>query len=425
VGTTRFLELVNDDIAIYSKTNLTTPLDVESLNVLDQTDFGNTFDPQIMWDPTSSRFYYASDDRENDSTDNRIAFGFSKTASPSNASSSWCHYSITYGSEFPDFPKLGDTKDFLLFGSNVFNGGTESFIRTDVVAVGKPPNGTIGTCPAPSSFAFGQDKGLKSRDGTPAWTPVPANQIDSSSTGYVVASAGSRPATYLSVFTVKRNATTGNPTFGTARQLTVPSYSTPPDVPQPGTAVKLDSSDTRLTQAVSAIDPSRGTGKSVAIWTQHTVAGGAGTEVRWYEINPKPVAPALFQSGKATNGSLYGFNGSIAPDRVVNGSTKAFGSNMVLGFNTGSAAQIAHFKVASKVGSATQSAWVDVANSGAGGVVTQDCTGGVCRWGDYAAATPDPSAPAGGSAGKVWLTSQLMFGSSAFDWASWNVVVTP
>jgi hypothetical protein len=88
VGTTRLLELVNDDIAIYSKTNLTTPIDTESLNTLDQTDFGNTFDPQIMWDATSSRFYYASDDRENDATVNRIAFGFSKTATPSNATSS-------------------------------------------------------------------------------------------------------------------------------------------------------------------------------------------------------------------------------------------------------------------------------------------------------------------------------------------------
>lgn len=410
VGTTTFLELVNDDIAIYSKTNLTTPLAVDSLSALDQTDFGNTFDPQILWDPTSRRFYYASDDRENDSSDNRIAFGFSKTSTPSDAVASWCHYSIPYGSEFPDYPKLGDTKDFLLFGANVFNGGTGSFIRTDVTAVGKPPNGTITTCPSPSSFKFGQDTGLKNQDGTVAWTPVPANQIDSSSTGYIVASASRTPANYLSVFTVKRNATTGDPVFGSAKQLTVPSYSTPPDIPQPGTSVKLDSSDTRLTQAVSAIDPTRGTGKSVALWTQHTVAGGAGAEVRWYEINPKPAPPKLFQSGKATDSSLYAFNGSISPDRVANGSTKAFGANMVIGFNTGSAAQIAHFRVASKIGSAAQSPWVDVANSGAGGVVTQNCTAGVCRWGDYAAATPDPSASPGGAAGKVWLTSQLMFG---------------
>ncbi|MGI8702542.1 MAG: hypothetical protein ACR2JU_15320 [Nocardioidaceae bacterium] len=421
VGTTRFLELVNDDIAIYSKTNLTTPIDTESLNALDQTDFGNTFDPQIIWDPTTKRFYYASDDRESDATDNRIAFGFSKTASPNDAVSSWCHYSINYGTEFPDYPKLGDTKDFLLFGTNVFDGGTGGFLRTDAVAVGKPANGPITTCPSPSSFAFGQKMGLRSKDGSPAWTPVPANQMDSSSTGYVVASADNIPATYLSVFTVKKNSS-GAPVFGSARQLTVPSYSTPPDIPQPGTSVKLDSSDTRLTQAVSAIDPSRGAGTSVAIWTQHTVAGGAGARVRWYEINPKPATPTLFQSGKATDSSLYAFDGSISPDRVANGTTKAFASNMVLGFDTGSSAQVTHFKVASKVGAGAQSAWVDVANSAS--VMSQNCSG-VCRWGDYAAATPDPSASTSGSAGKVWLTSQLVFSTSVFDWATWNVVVKP
>jgi len=98
---------------------------------------------------------------------------------------------------------------------------------------------------------------------------------------------------------------------------------------------------------------------------------------------------------------------------------------MVLGFNTGSSGQIAHFRVASKIGAGAQSAWVDVANSGSQGVVTQNCTNGVCRWGDYAAATPDPSAPASGAAGKVWLTSQLMYGPSVFNWATWNVVVNP
>lgn len=202
----------------------------------------------------------------------------------------------------------------------------------------------------------------------------------------------------------------------------MPSYSTPPDIPQPGTSVKLDSSDTRLTQAVSAIDPSRGAGTSVAIWTQHTVAGGAGAQVRWYEINPKPATPTLFQSGKATDSSLYAFDGSISPDRVANGTTKAFGSNMVLGFDTGSSAQVTHFKVASKVGAGAQSAWVDVANSAS--VMSQNCSG-VCRWGDYAAATPDPPASTSGSAGKVWLTSQLVFSTSVFDWATWNVVVKP
>ena len=59
----------------------------------------------------------------------------------------------------------------------------------------------------------------------------------------------------------------------------VTEFKLPPNVPQPGSTDKLDSLDGRLTQAVAAADP--GAGGSEAIWTQHTIAGGAGTVVRW------------------------------------------------------------------------------------------------------------------------------------------------
>ena len=74
------------------------------------------FDPQIIWDPTTSRFYYVADDVIS-ATDNRLAFGFSKTASPSSAAD-FCKYTLRFGSRFPDYPKLGDTEDLLLIGVN-------------------------------------------------------------------------------------------------------------------------------------------------------------------------------------------------------------------------------------------------------------------------------------------------------------------
>lgn len=50
----------------------------------------------------------------------------------------------------------------------------------------------------------------------------------------------------------------------------------------------IDTGDGRLPQAISAIDPARA--GALAIWTSHTVSGGAGSMVRWYEIDPVHVA---------------------------------------------------------------------------------------------------------------------------------------
>ena len=131
-------------------------------------------------------------------------------------------------------------------------------------------------------------------------------------------SVNSNPSTKLTLFKVTRNAATGNARItNPGTQVTVPSYSVPASVPQQGTANTLDSLDRRLTQGVSAIDP--GHANKVGIWTQHAVSGGAGSEERWYEIDP--VAQSLLQSGKVTSGSLYYFDGAIAPNRAVKGRT--------------------------------------------------------------------------------------------------------
>jgi hypothetical protein len=55
----------------------------------------------------------------------------------------------------------------------------------------------------------------------------------------------------------------------------VKEFKIPPNVPQPGSTDQIDSLDGRLTQAVAAADP--GASGAEAVWTQQTIAGGAGT----------------------------------------------------------------------------------------------------------------------------------------------------
>ena len=73
--------------------------------------------------------------------------------------------------------------------------------------------------------------------------------------------------------------------------------------------------DGRLTQAVAATDT--GHNDKFTLWTQHTVSGGAGAKVRWYEIYPSD--PKLIQNGSVSSNSKYDFDGAISPNRAVQG----------------------------------------------------------------------------------------------------------
>ena len=201
--------------------------------------------------------------------------------------------------------------------------------------------------------------------------------------------------------------------------ITVGAFSSPPDAPQSGTSNLLDTLDGRMTHAVSGKDPLHGS--KTAVWVAHSVAGGAGAQVNWYEINPLPIkTPSLFQSGTVSSPSLYVFNPGISNDRACNGTTCAHGDNMVLSLSTSSSTTFPAIQVVSKVGAGAQSALTMVHAS-----TTFDhdfsCTP-TCRWGDYSGGTPDPT-KTGGNEGEVWITN--CYTTGAISPNTWNAEITP
>ncbi len=418
IGTSRYVELVNARAAVYSRTSNTPtasgPL-LQLTGCATSLCTDNVFDPQVIWDPGTNRFFYAADDIVS-STQNLLDVGFSTTATPTLSASSWCRYSMNFGSTFPDYPKLGDTQDFQLIGVNEFSGS--SFAGSHIAWLTKPPAGPA--CPAPSTFKAGVSGTLKNANGSAAFTPVPANQTDTSSTGWAVARPASIPsggATFLTVFKVTRSSTGAATIPATGTSVPVSAFKVPASAPQPGTSDKLDTLDARNTQAVSAVDPLHG--GVTALWTQHAVFGGAGSQVRWYEINP--ATRALIQHGTLTSSSSFTFDAAISPDRRVNGTTRQFGGDMVIDAVQSSTTTLPAIKVASKIGSNLVSALKLVATSGAADTGF-DCisSGGLCRWGDYAAATPDPAAPATGTTGQVWGSSMLAASGGSISSSSWT-----
>ncbi|MFM8411537.1 MAG: hypothetical protein ACKOCT_14835, partial [Alphaproteobacteria bacterium] len=119
VGTTRYVEVVNSKVAVYDRAGRS--LATASLGSWWNVGNAAAFDPQVIWDPDTERFFYAGDAVYGPS-DNRLAFGWSTSPSPGLGTGDWCRYTFRYGAEFPDYPKLGDSADFLLIGVNVFAG---------------------------------------------------------------------------------------------------------------------------------------------------------------------------------------------------------------------------------------------------------------------------------------------------------------
>jgi hypothetical protein len=404
IGPTRYVELVNDQYAIYDRAG--NVISSGGLQAFAGSNTPNVTDPQVIWDPGTGRFYTVVLDFSQDF----LYVSYSRTASPSDASSSWCKYILDYSLlGLPDYPKLGDSRGFWMIGSNIF---APNYIGSDVAWISKPPSGT--GCPNINTFNIGDLPGpLLLDDGvTQAFTPVPANGIDTSNTGYVVATPPSG-GSYIDSYAVTGDPSTG---FGAPVRHDVTAYAAPPNAPQSGTTKTLDTLDARLTMSVAAIDPSKG---GTAIWTEHTVAGGAGSKVNWYEFDPN--ANAAFRSGSVSDGSLYTFNAAISPDRLVNGGSARFGDTFVVAFDTSSASDFERIQMVSQWQDRAPSEFVEVKASPS---FNDDFSCNLnCRWGDYAGASPDPGANAFSNHGSIWLANQWNVLSSDPSIANWRTYV--
>jgi hypothetical protein len=429
IGPDRYIEAVNTSFGIFNRSGtLLGSGDLSSLTGVPTGLFGYALsDPQMMWDAKTQRFYYAA--VYYDSlffSDNGIALGFSTTATPTGAAD-FCKYVLGYGSEVPDYPKLGDSSDFLLFGANTFGTFASTYDGSSFAMVNKPPAGS--TCPDASVFSVHGSGVLHNADGSLAATPVPANLVDDANgTGYVVANADlstTPSAAFVSVYSVTTVGVDANgipvPAVSGPRNVSVASYAMPASAPQQDSPYLLDTLDGRFEAAVAAVDP--GHGNTIGLWTAHAVFGGAGTEERWYEIDAD--GGTLLQSGKASSPSLSIWNGAVSPDRANTGASAAFGANMAMSVSTSSPTSYPAIQFVSKSGESAQSPLINLVQAGGPNIDFSCDSSTPCRWGDYSGASPDPAAT---GVGKVWLANQYNLAggtTSSTAWRTWLFGVTP
>jgi hypothetical protein len=424
IGPEDYVEFVNEEVAAYQRSNLA----IVGTPVRLATFIGGiaTCDSQIKYDPKTSRWFYSAIRCDGTTTENTLYVGFSKTSNPTDLSTAvghgWCGYAYGTGSLKEDYDKLGLDSSNILIGSNAFLAKTGAFVTAHILSLPKPASGKIETCPAaPPLTTFGSKNApLKTLvESHLASTPEPATVADESARGYIVAADEATPflGTGSHVMIWQLAGTAEKPELTALGAPAVTEFKLPPNVPQPGSSDQLDSLDSRLTQAVAAADP--GAGGAEAVWTQQTVAGGAGTGVRWYELLPGKLE--VKQSGTISDPSLYVFNGAIAP---------TLSGGAVLHYDTASATALVHVVAQSRLGSdpaGTMNTPVTLASSAATdsdftcpSVEPKDIA---CRWGDYTGASVDPNNP-----NVVWGSNQLDGPAGKeheAQWATQNFALTP
>lgn len=419
-GPDNYVEMVNSSLAVYSKTDLTTPT-----QTMDEPNFLGVpgtpvCDGNIEWDQQGGRWLYvAVVPCDGNASDFGLAFGWSKSTSPDLTPSNWCQYTMDSGPHIEDYPKLGHDDSQILIGTNQF--GSDG-IFSKIFVLDKPANGDTN-CPDTSteeSTAAVLTVGKRSKGGP--WTPVAANLADSSPVGYVVAT--DLDYKHLHLFTVGRDSNQANVLLD-SKTIPVPQYCLPLSIPQKGSTHTLESLDARLTQAVAVTDPN--TGKE-GIWTQHTISGAClkryglpygPSVVRWYELTPGATTTTQMGTVRGKNGA-FAFMGAISPS--------SDGQNAAIFYNSSSGKTLPEFRVRDRHLATT------------GGVMTEDlllatstsadadrsCLHGFglpCRWGDYNGASPDPSDPS-----LVWGTGELTVeppytGTHAAQWGSDNAAI--
>jgi hypothetical protein len=426
VNANEVLQLNNNQFRITNKSGTT--IGGGSASALNHSGEVYLTDPQVMWDPSTSRFYYSYEENNEQPggsvANDGIGWGFSTTANPTSAAS-FCSYfnAFNYGANFnPERQSLGDTSSDLIWSSLRLQNSNGYEVGSDAAWVNKPPVGS--TCPSGSYFTSGIQSLSNAIVSNPPiqwlsypYDPVAAKEVDNSSTSWIVGLPTVASANYLTLISVSTGSN-GTPVFGAPRNVPVPAYTHPPaGVPQAGTSVENPSQAApELTTVIDlngmymAYDPDYG---SNALWTSHTISNGrGGTNVRWYEINP--ATSSLDQSGTIGNSSLDFFNSAVAPDRAVTGSRSAFGSDMVITFSSSSASTYPAMWYQAKAGFSVAFAPQKILSSPAH-YDDFTCYWGTasspipCRFGDWPGAAPDPSASNGG---RVWVSNE------------WNVAQT-
>ena len=306
---------------------------------------------------------------------------------------SWNRYAFGgFGTNFPDYPKLGVWPDAYYVTYNLFGGNGSFFSGPEVCAYNRANmlSGTAATqqCKPVNNLNLG---GLLPADVDSLAAP-PAG-----SPNYVLAfDTGVLDLWKFHVDWVNSaNSTLTGPTSIPVAAFN-PACGGGACIPQLNLSQKLDSLGDRLMYRLAY----RNFGDHESLVVNHSVNAGDAVGIRWYELRDPSGSPTVYQQGTyAPADSKYRWMGSVAMDG---------NSDIAVGFSISSGSMFPGLAYTGRLAGDplnTMTQGETVLQAGAGSQKSYD------RWGDYSSMSIDPSDDC-----TFWYTNEYLPSTGNFNW---------
>ncbi len=388
VGVTQYVQWVNTDFAIFSKSNGGLIAGPIAGNVL-WSGFGggceanNDGDPIVLYDKLANRWVMSQFSVSTIPYLQCVAVSMGP-----DATGMWYRYAFQY-SDLDDYPKMGVWPDAYYETFNMFLG--QSFIGSDVCAYDR--NQMLSGGPA-TQICFQQGSmvgGLLPSDVDGATAPPPG------SPNYVL-NFGTNSLNLYKFhvdFGNPANATFSGPTIIPVAAFMPLCAGGSGCVPQPSTTTQLDSLADRLMYRLAY----RNFGDHESLVVNHSVAVSGSSGVRWYEIQSPNGTPVVAQQGTFAPDSNYRWMGSIAMDKA---------QDIAVGYSVSSSSMYPSIAIAGRLPT-------DPAGSLEAETTVMTGSGSqtyaLTRWGDYSSMSVDPVDDC-----TFWYTTEYLVTNGAWNW---------
>ena len=386
VGDTQYVQWVNTSFAVFNKTTGALVAGPTPGNAL-WTGFGglceshNDGDPIVQFDKIAKRWVFTQFALSATSHFQCVA-----VSTTSDATGTYNRYAFSFGTDFPDYPKLGVWPDAYYLNFNIFNATGTAFLGPQPCAIDR--NAMLaGTAATMVCFRLSTSFGgllPSDMDGTiqPA-AGEPAFFIDYGTNAILLWK-------FHVDFAVPANSSITGPTT-----LSVANFSAlcggGTCVSQPGVLQKLDSLADRMMYRFAY---RKFTDGHESLVVNHAISTGE----RWYEVRDPNGTPTVFQQGTFAPDANTRWMGSIAQDKD---------GNIGLGYSVSSSSISPSIYFTGRVPSdplgSMQSEQLIVSGSGA--------QSGHSRWGDYSAMAVDPTDDC-----TFWYTQEYIKTTGDFIW---------
>ncbi|MDP3711435.1 MAG: hypothetical protein Q8R60_02975 [Mycobacteriales bacterium] len=344
-------------------------------------------DPVVQYDQDNGRWLFSQ--FVADKAPYLECVAVSKTSDPTGE---YWAYAYSYGTDFPDYPKIGVWPGSYVVTYNTFRQG-RTFNGAEACALDRAKMIT-GAPAAQQCFKTKSYASLMPADQDgPTAAPTGTD-------AYVLNVSSGK----LRLWRLKVDwTTTANSRFtGPVDVSGTAAWSAPCSgacVSQPGTTQKLDGLADRLMYRLAY----RNRGGTQSLLVNHSVGNGSGVLApRWYELRPSGSGLAVEQQGTYAPDATSRWMGSIAMNRA---------GDIALAYSASSGSISPALRWAGRpAGSAEATGTLGDEVSIIAGAGSQV---GLSRWGDYSSMDVDPSDDC-----TFWFTSEYLTSGGSFNWST-------